>query len=648
MSDESRLLLHNKKNNILTLCVFIIALCIYTLAGSNYILSNKNEPTGEYDSYMLPTISIVRHGSMIITEEDVEQAAIDFPEFYTVLKSRFDSGRMVSTKDGSGVNPFYYCTYSLMCIPLKLLLKWIGVSQSWTFPFTNLFMILSLCIFIYIKMREDNLKKLILTGFILVNPIFAYLRWQSAEVCIFCLVVLSILHFCYSEYKRSAFFLSLAGTLNVTVMFFGFVLIADYFLKLFKERERGIWNTVKKNICSIIQFGCCFLIVFLPFIHNYINVGTVNSTFAMAANEGIFSRFIAYLFDLNFGIFVYYPILFFVLVFVLVCSVKNRNYRPWLLLTAMLGVVFAYSLAKHINCGMSGISRYGSWTTPFLIFICVMYFPYDSLKRKIPAGCLLGCTALILFHVISLSMQLGYVYMTYPAYLVLEYAPQLYNPLFSTFYARTAHLSGGYDYADNLPVIYSSLMNGKIKKVLVDNENASVLFDLLALDEAEAEYISNVISDYETDQDPYYINIPGEYDIYYSEDALWGLEVSEEELILDVSVDESSSGTVVCSAMADLESDTYYKILVQYKSDSRLNSYLICDFYGGSGYDSGEQETELCVYSNEGDIYSAEAVLYSGDISTAGQDIVVRILDYVGNTSFEIETIQVYELTVSE
>ena len=71
-----------------------------------------------------------------------------------------------------------------------------------------------------------------------LNPIVFYLTWISAEVFIYSLLGIAILHWTCKEYHRAAIVLSLAGTLNPTIMAIGIFMIIEYFIVLLKE-SRG-------------------------------------------------------------------------------------------------------------------------------------------------------------------------------------------------------------------------------------------------------------------------------------------------------------------------------------------------------------------------------------------------------------------------
>ncbi len=642
--------MRNDRNNARFAGILLaFMLGIYFILAVRNINENIDTFYGEADSYMLPTISILNHGTMIITEEDVEQAAEDFPELYETIRSRYDGGRMSVIRNGDGVNPFYFCTYSLACIPLKLLFKFWGLSQTPVFGYTNLLLIMGVCVYLFQRLKASILQRLCLVGLLLANPVYNYIPWQSAEVFIFCMVTLSLIHFMNREYRRSAFALSLAGTLNVTVMFFGFVLIFSFFYERMRPENKSLIFVVTHRFKEVAAFGSCFLIVFLPFIHNYVYVGEANSTFNMYESGSVLSRAWAYFFDMNFGIFAYYPLLFFMLVIILVHSVRKRMLTPILLFVSMLGVVFSYSLAYHINCGMSGISRYGSWTTPFLLFICVIFFPFHRAVKAAACG-FWGTTAAVALLLSQVSLQTTYTQLTLWTQMVLDYVPQLYTPLYSTFHSRVSRTDGGYDYAESVPIVYWSEYDGCMRKALVNNESTEALLKICDGDEEALTYLGNAILENQDQEGFYYINIPRKYKIYRNlqVDEQGSEELEEVDLVFSDTPEMSAGGGLLYNAAVELKENTYYKVQVKYTyRDACRSADLVCDLYGGASYDNPEQEAAFTIYGKEGDEYYAGCVLFSGDISAAEEIIQVRVLNYSGNSEIIIDEIYVTEMEIS-
>ena len=626
----------NKKQTILLLIFF----SFYILLALFFILrtyTTSRYTRGEFDSYILPTISILNHGNMIITEDDMQQAAIDYPECYDFMKLRFDSQHMAVTAD-NGRNPYYFCTYSIACIPFKLLLKLLHLPQILSFFLTNLTLLLLTFLFVYRNLNVSRASKVLSVLLLAVNPIFFYITWCSAEVFIFCMLTLSLVCYLDYKYKRAALLLALAGTLNVTSMFFGFIMIGDFFYRLWKTGDKPFVN--KKNLLTTLTFGACFLPVFLPFIHNMIYVNEVNNTFHMFQAAGVLGRFSAYLFDLNFGIFPYMPVQFILLLFVLYYAIRNKNGRCLWLTFAMFGIVLMYSFALHINCDMAGVSRYGSWTTPFLILIITAFFPYDKIKQVTYITTFSISIAVTGCLILTLSQHYGKF--AFLPRLVLDHAPALYNPLYSTFNNRLNGIDGGYDYLSNTPIIYYDFRGG-IRKILLPKNQGDALLEKLSGDEQSLSYLANQLAKIPEDGDAHYVNIPTRYNVYLDKYRMF----IEGECILDSDTEfvlAQQDDFCIASEDVELENDTFYKVEVVYWGNYGYFSQLNCDFFGGATYDSVAQESQFvtCQKLGHGD-YLVDCILYSGDVSQAIEQPRVRILNYSFDI-FKVKEIRVIQL----
>ena len=615
--------------------IYYLIIILYVLVACKHIHSDWFNFHGEAASYMLPTISILEHGSMIIQESDIERAAEVYPEFYGAFVERVDT--FVKTRTGD-LNPYYFCTYSIACIPLMFVLKYIGLPQCLTFQFTNLFLVIFSGLFVMKKLGKTDIQKILILLLIFINPVFYYISWQSAEVFIYAILLITIAYFINKEYKRAAFWLSVAGTLNITVMFFGFVMIADFFINLYRESEENkIAVLIKNNLVKIIQYGCCFLPVFIPMIHNAMYVGEANSTFVMFQIEGTLGRFWSYLIDLNLGIFSYMPCLIILIITVSVQAIKENTYRCFSLICSFLGVVMMFSLASHINSGAQGISRYGAWSNAFIILFAASYFPYEKIKSVITITLFsssLVCSALL----INLASYTTCLQLSLVSRKVLDYAPQLYNPLYSTFNSRVNGREGGYDYRECTPVIYRD-DNACIRKVLLTGNQIEEFINCLEGSSEGIEYCKNELEKYSDKNEHFYLNIPVQYQVYSNYSDIQ--KSFERETMI---VDDSTEYTVEMNNAYAIVIDTYYEVEINYESEDANQELLRGDFFGGVTYDSLEQEDTFETYLRSGEgVYSAKCLLFSGNIELATADTVVRVINY-SDEPIKVQKVTVYKM----
>lgn len=500
-----------KKYNILQDLLIIIFLSFLWVSS----LLWKPGPMGESDDYMLQTISLQYRGDLEVRESDLEKAKVDFPEFADYLDENYHNVGMSSFVDNEGGKlPWYFGTYSACCIPVKIILKVLGLPQIYTFTITNILIYTVALLLVAWHLKLDNMNKFLLLISLMINPVVFYMVWQSAEVTIFSFVVMTLVFWNNKEYKLAALANSIAGTLNSTIMILGIVLICDYLFELCKGqiKDKNILIILKNNAVKIISFGCCFIPCLVPFVYYKINYGVWNLQldYGFASADNYIGRIKSYLFDLNYGLLPYFTLmlpLFFVLAII---GLINKKYKILLNMVAFIGVISVFSIMKHINCGMSGIARYNVWVAPIMNFAILTNYQ-NIINRKI--GIFLSnlticisiiCTSIIInVYGFTFAKNTSDVRLTPVAKYVLERYPYLYNPLPSTFITRVTHQQGGYEY--NEPVFFQN-DEGYITKILLDKDTASQIKSCVIGNDESMAYLENKLV-CENCEGLHYINI---------------------------------------------------------------------------------------------------------------------------------------------
>lgn len=501
-----------KENAWLFCSILVISLTVlFTLVKFDSFYNPKL--MGEFDSYMVPTISLLNHGTMLITEEDIAQAKNDFPEFYEWISARFDAGYMESTRYGK--NPFYFCTYSIVCIPFKLLLKVFSANQEYTFPLTNMFFLCGACFFTLLHLKKSIEERFWLVLALMVNPILAYISWCSAETFIYAMVIICLVFFYNEEYCKAAIAISIAGTLNITIMFFGFSVISIYLYKMFVHKK--MLMTIKEEWKYIVKLAICFIPVFAPFVHNLLLVGKTNSTFSMMTLNRYWDRLLSYFFDLNLGIFPFFPIILFLFLLITIIATIKRNICILLINLGAIGVVASYSLAYHINCGMSGIARYNAWASPIFVFSVIVLYDQvfkSSIMLRIKNNIFLVSFFLsFVFLLFNFEFTSGLPKFNRLSSHILDNCSFMYNPSHTTFASRLLHVDGGYEYST--PLFYVT-DNGNVTKILASCDDEEDILDKLVGDSADIEWLIKKVKNLgEGDR---YISIPSNIELTWAPD----------------------------------------------------------------------------------------------------------------------------------
>lgn len=476
---------------------------LYTCVFLLVLLSSPVNPIGECDDYALAAVSIMNDGTFGVSGEDIalyRELFAEWKDYPVALSGRFTRGGEELT--------FYFPTYSMACMPLLLLFRGLSFRLVYAFPLTNLISWSAMLWVVSRCLHLDERKKFLLILLLSSGTVCPYFSWPSAEVFIAALLGCSLVFWCNGNYKRAAVFLALAGTMNPAVLATGLVMIAEFLYLAYrkiKKQGRNV-SAVGNELLQTVSFGSCFLLGLVPFAYNYYHTGFINLTASYASflnsETSVFARFCAYLFDLNFGILPYYPVIL-VLAFVMAVMVVIRKCPRFLtLLAAWVATVWAYSYMTHINCGMSGIARYSVWAVLILIFAVAVYWERCFDRKKV-LFILLALSCAYQGVAVSSASSAAYTEMVPLAKRILSYCPALYNPLPSTFNSRVIHLDGGYSY--ETPIVYWDSTDS-LRKVLASEKDAEKLLHSVSGSEEDMRWFTKAVE--ELGEKASYISVP--------------------------------------------------------------------------------------------------------------------------------------------
>ena len=332
----------------------------------------------------------------------------------------------------------------------------------------------------------------------------------------FSMVALSVLFWRDKKYNWAAIFVSLAGTMNSTVMVLGIFIIVDFLCEkcLFKT---GIFDYIKKYTKETFALACCFIPCLVPFIYYKAKYGCWNLQveYGFAQDPGLYiSRILSYLFDWNYGIFPYFPILLLLFVAFTILAFIEKNRRSIFYFCAFLGVIAAYSIMYHINCGMSGIARYSAWVTPIMSVgvVCAYDSVVTSIRKwrwieSISIGASVLYTLVLLnVYGVMFASNTSDIGLTPVAEYMIANHPYLYNEAKSSFICRVSHIPGGYIYKQ--PVIYYN-SDRVVTKILLRSGDEDKVLNALSFDEKGYAYIYRQLYK----EGDYYITIPPKYKV---------------------------------------------------------------------------------------------------------------------------------------
>lgn len=502
----------DKKINIVCLCLivlFAMLLMVRSLFGPIWY--------HEIDTNVLPVISLQYRGSLLINQSDIEQAQIDFPEWYDNIQSYDDlrSSKLVKVTETEWMS-FYFQLYPMLVLPVKLIFQLFGIGQMRAFLVTNTLLILAALWTVYKKLNTSPKRKLLALVLLMLSPIVFYNNYLCYETLMFSFVTISLVMYSRGSYKLSALFLSLAGMPNPTVMTIGMVMIAEYLIRIcWENRALGFIGIVKKKFKDVVLYGVCYVPCLIPFAFQFLYRG--QTTFVAGGEAGnIWIRLLTYLFDPTLGFFTFAPLqllLFFVMVVVAICR-KRYEAIPWA--AFLLSVLCAVSLMYHINCGMYYCARYLVWIYP-VVSLFIVTVGFDAMNRvavKVTttvAMCVVSCGLLGMNY----KDPGASVYFNESTQRILEYCPSLYRPYSATFYCRTLHIDGGYYNTE--PAYYKDRTDGYVRKMIyrATPEQCELVINSIAGDEASMEYVRKQMDKTGMDGKFHYLNFPrgGKYQI---------------------------------------------------------------------------------------------------------------------------------------
>jgi hypothetical protein len=499
---------------------FVIVL--FTLSTMTVVCVSPTGPIGESDDYMMATIALENRLSLQILEEDIEQSKVDYPQHYEHIRASWEQGmpRFLSVKEGE-VYPWYFGTYSFMCIPAKQFLRFLKLNQSYAFVITNVLIYGGTLLFVFYRLNASRMTVLFSILALACAPAVPYLMWPSAEVLIFSLVAITVVFILRGQHCPAAVTVSLAGTLNPAVMVLGMAVIVNYFWVILAERKcRSLRDIIKLGMDYIWNI-CKLALCFIPFVYslffNYAHFGVLfpQTLLGLSRSDQWLGRFIAYLFDLNLGYLPYLGIPLIIFLYLSICGFIKRDRICIVLAFAFFGTVFAYARTWHINCGMSGIARYNAWACPILLLmVFTQLLPLLTAIHIKRAGYGLLIFSIGISGILSFSaIRWPYTDFSPLAEAVLTRAPSLYNPYPYTFVSRTTHVDGGYWDDSREPVIYAD-KQGTIRKILLFSENKmsleSIKERVYGSDSAMQELLKEIKNISQGNKNFAYVNLDGQ------------------------------------------------------------------------------------------------------------------------------------------
>lgn len=449
----------------------IMIVTVFTLFAT-YLFNVNMVSKGDGNEYILQTVAVQNHFSFGINEQDLEKAKTQFYDQQSSLQATFEY--IVHDEDGVAFSN-HFGAYSVLVTPIKLILIALGVYPLWAFSITNYLLWLAAVLVIFFCLKVDDKRKFCILALIMFNPAFFYLDWTHPEIYLFSFVVIGLVFLNNKQHAFSILAFTIASIQNVGVFPLAVIAGLDYIIDCYEKykvdkQEKSIKEFISSYWKRIIPYGLFYLPTFIPMITTYIRFGTFNLVAKVAMeNKYLLQKGIQYVLDPNMGILPYEPFILIGFVVLLIVGFKKFPRKSILNLLGVVGMLFIIAHQVQINSGMECIMRYCVWIIPVLIFFVVMNWPLGKDKSR---SVLIVSLIEALFTALLVSYCVwwggGYSNSQFSPWtkVILDVAPQIYNPTHGIFYSRS---SGAETYYSARPCVYTN-DEGYIRKILLSKE----------------------------------------------------------------------------------------------------------------------------------------------------------------------------------
>ncbi|MFA8451075.1 MAG: hypothetical protein ACEPOW_10310 [Bacteroidales bacterium] len=406
--------------------------------------------TADAQDYFLIEQAMVNHFSPDIRTKDIDDAWEQLQPYFNMPEDSFiqkhirpfvdeknpeESSSWGFFRDKTGdVYPYHFWFYSLLCLPISLLLNFCGFNLIYAFPLTHLVLILALSYYLLFKSRFNLWLRYSALILFLFSPSLWYTEWIHTETftCIF--IYWALFLYFDKRYYSALLLSSLSAIQNPTLIAFaGFLFLETIFNKPFKIR-----NLIKTFLCSIWVFSS-YLFYYLKFgkisliTDNYMDIGNIN-----------WRRFIGFFFDLDQGMIYGVPLILplFIILFpvYLYKAVKNKKlqshyFLPFVLLITIIGLM----PMTNWSSAYSIVYRYAAWCAMILIGYLFFLIQKRNYAKIVIPILLLSQIFTTLFHGGVNPPHLFYSHRQTPLKLMKKY-PDYYNPDYYIFLVRHGYV----------------------------------------------------------------------------------------------------------------------------------------------------------------------------------------------------------------
>lgn len=400
---------------------------------------------GDIIEYYGVTESVIGDGVIYLTENAADQLQRSLPPSYLQ-----DPGYYMQGKDGNRYS-VHFVFYSILCVPIRLVLRELGINELYTFRVVNLALFCA-CLHIVLTryVRPTSLKPILVTVTCLSSYV-SFIVWPGPDIYYLCLLLLAIYTFYGKHYVTAAVLTVLASWHSQPLLLLaGGAALYALLAMLRSPGVPGASGTRYRWLRGSGMIGLMGGLILIPYVYNLAVFGLLSPWMALqdgwtrlngfGVHNMSLKKFYEQMLDLNIGIFWYNPVICVGGLYAFLCrAVKDR--RSLFVLVTVVATAFVYQVNPAWHYGTSGYgpTRHILFVLPFLI-----YFLADSFVSLPANRALFGLLIITQFSILQFN---GFVvpdvrnalHHSPYAQFVLNVAPRLYNPTPEIFVDRTTH-----------------------------------------------------------------------------------------------------------------------------------------------------------------------------------------------------------------
>lgn len=429
-----------RKHHILAILssLYIVFLCYFSDLGVHI-------PFGDGVEYVLMTESFVNHGSPDLIGSDatnymnkLNEMGLEihrkgeFAKAANIDNERFTHLYYFPSLNNGKIYSYHFWFYSLLAVPARVILEYLQADIRLAHLATNLFLIFW-GLWIILNYRKFTWgERVIFSLFLIFSPLLWYIDWAHTEVYSAVLVFIGIFYYYTDRKYLTLLLVSLASLQNQTL----FVLALLIFIELLIKNGFGIKNLIKLFFSSFwIIIPLCF------YYYHYNDLSLINNEGYIDVNNISLRRLWSFFFDLNQGMIIGFPLIFFLLVGLLIKDLIGKKIKSYyMLLASILLMSLLIMQTTNWNHGSSVINRYTVWCS--VIIVVALFFRIKQLKTWIFYTI---SSIIIISQVFVITMQIDYSEAKWHAnhlnnlskYVLANY-PSWYNPEPQIFMGRVS------------------------------------------------------------------------------------------------------------------------------------------------------------------------------------------------------------------